>query len=514
MAFLKKINFPIIIKINGALLLLNALFMLLCVPVSLYYHDKMYQAFLMAASITAIIGLIAFILTHKANKDIGRREGYLIVTCGWLLMVAFGTLPYLLAIPHLTELAQSVNNLNVSNALFETMSGFTTTGASILNDIEIMPKSLLFWRSLTHWIGGMGIIVLAVAILPLLGIGGMQLFIAEAPGITPDKLHPRITDTAKRLWLIYVALTLTETLLLKVCGMGWFDAVNHAMSTLSTGGFSTKNASMGYWQQQPLIQYVVIIFMTLAGTSFVLNYHLIKRQFKKVLSNQEFVVYLTIILLFSAVFATVIDSDSSVLPMLPDRFSRLEYSIRESLFSVVSVVTTTGFVTVDFARFTPMISMLFFLLMFIGGCAGSTSGGVKVVRHLILFKHARNEFRRQLHPNAVVPVQYSGKSIPGKIISNVTAFFMVYMMIFIFGAVVIAWLDSGGIADPTAFSSALSVAATTLGNVGPAFANYSPTHNFAEMTDAGKWFCSLLMLLGRLELFTVLILFIPDFWRR
>ncbi len=514
MAFLKKINFPIIIKINGALLLLCAMFMLLCVPVSVYYHDTLYQSFLSAAAITMVIGAIFFLFNRKANKDIGRREGYLIVTCGWLLMAAFGTLPYLLAIPYLTELVQSVNHLNMSNAFFETMSGFTTTGASILNDIEIMPRSLLFWRSLTHWIGGMGIIVLAVAILPLLGIGGMQLFIAEAPGITPDKLHPRITDTAKRLWLIYVALTLTETLLLKVCGMGWFDAVNHAMSTLSTGGFSTKNASMGYWQQQPLIQYVVIIFMMLAGTSFVLNYYLLKRQFKKVLSNQEFLVYLSIIILFSAIFATVIDSDQTVLPMLPDRLSRLEYSIRESLFSVVSIVTTTGFVTVDFARFTPMISMLFFLLMFLGGCAGSTSGGMKIIRHLILFKHARNEFRRQLHPNAVVPVQFNGKSIPSKIISNVTAFFMVYMLIFILGAVIIAWLDSGGIADPTAFSSALSVAATTLGNVGPAFANYSPTHNFAEMTDAGKWFCSLLMLLGRLELFTVLILFIPDFWRR
>lgn len=514
MAFLKKINFGVIIKINGALLLLNALFMLLCVPVGWYYHESTYQGFLTAAILTATAGAVLFGLTHKANTDIGRREGYLIVTCGWLLMVAFGTLPYLFSIPSLSSLAQSVNQLDISNAFFETMSGFTTTGASILNDIEIMPKSLLFWRSLTHWIGGMGIIVLAVAILPLLGIGGMQLFIAEAPGISPDKLHPRITDTAKRLWLIYVALTLAQTLLLKIAGMGWFDALNHAMSTLSTGGFSTKNASMGYWQQQPLIQYIVIIFMVLAGTGFVLNYYLLKRQFKKVLSNQEFIVYLCLIVLFSAIFAVVIDTDKNVLPMLPNTLSRLEYSVREALFSVVSIVTTTGFVTVDFVRFTPLISMLFFALMFIGGCAGSTAGGVKVVRHLILFKHARNEFRRQLHPNAVIPVLYNGKSVPPKIVSNVLAFFMVYMMLFILGAVIIAWLDTGDVPSPTTFSSALSVAATTLGNVGPAFANYSPTHNFAEMSDAGKWFCALLMLLGRLELFTVLILLMPDFWRR
>ncbi|MGY0398566.1 MAG: TrkH family potassium uptake protein [Ostreibacterium sp.] len=514
MAFIKRINYAVIIKISGVLLLFNALFMLLCVPVSLYYHEPTYLGLLTAGLLTATVGGLAYTLTHKANPDIGRREGYLIVTFVWILMAIFGSLPYLFSVPQLGEGAQAVNHLNVTNAFFETMSGFTTTGASILDNIEIMPKGLLFWRSLTHWIGGMGIIVLAIAILPLLGIGGMQLFVAEAPGISADKLHPRITDTAKRLWLIYVALTLAETVLLKMAGMGWFDAVNQSMSTLSTGGFSTKNASMAYWQHQPLIQYIVIVFMILAGTSFVLNYYLIKRQFRKVFSNQEFILYLSFIGVFTLIFAAVIDIDKALLPTLSGTFSRLEFSLREALFTVVSIITTTGFVTVDFARFTPFISMMFFVLMFVGGCAGSTAGGIKVVRHLILFKHARNEFRRQLNPSVVIPVQYNHKSVPPKIVYNVLAFFMVYIMVFMLGAMIMSWLDKSNSPSPTAFSSALSVTATTLGNVGPAFANYSPTHNFSAMSDAGKWFSTLLMLLGRLELFTVLILLTPDFWRR
>lgn len=514
MAFQKKINTAIIIKLIGILLLLNATFMLLCIPVSLYYHEPTYQGIAWASLLTFVVGGGAFFLNRQASPDIGKREGYLIVTLVWLLMVIFGALPYLFAAPQLDESVRQINQINLTNAFFETMSGYTTTGASILNDIEIMPKGLLFWRSLTHWLGGMGIIVLAIAILPLLGIGGMQLFVAEVPGVSADKLHPRITATAKRLWLIYLLLTALESVLLKMAGMGWFDAVNHAMSTLSTGGFSTKNASIAYWQQQPLIQYIIIVFMILAGTSFVLNYWLIQGKVKKTFANQEFTLYIIMIVLITALFAVVIDEDSKVLSTLPHDLARLEFSIREALFSVVSIITTTGFVTVDFARFSAFVSIIFFALMFVGGCAGSTAGGVKIVRHLILFKHAKNEFTRQLHPNAIVTVQYNNRSVPMKIVHNILAFFMIYLLIFILGATLMAWLDNGDTPTATAFVSALSVTATSLGNVGPAFANYSPTHNFAAMSDAGKWFCGLLMLLGRLELFTVLILFTPGFWRR
>lgn len=514
MAFLKKTNYTIIIRITGAILLLNAFFMLLCVPVSLYYHENTYSGILFAGLLTTICGAIAFISAKQTNFDVGRREGFLIVTIVWLLMTAFGALPYLISFPMLSNEIRTINQLTITNAFFETVSGYTTTGASILSDIEIMPKGLLFWRSLTHWIGGMGIIVLAIAILPLLGIGGMQLFLAEAPGINADKLHPRITDTAKRLWFIYLLLTAAETLLLKIAGMTWFDAVNHAMSTLSTGGFSTKNASLTYWQHQPLIQYIVIFFMILAGANFVLNFYLLKGQFKKPLTNQEFIVYLLMIVIFTIIFAIVIDTNPDIIPKLPDSWSRLEFSLREALFSVVSVVTTTGFVTVDYTRFTVFISILFFCLMFVGGCAGSTAGGIKIVRHLILFKHAQNEFCRQLHPNAILTVQYNKSSVSNHIIYNVLAFFMIYIMIFVIGAMAMAILDNPELPTNKAFTSALSVTAATLGNIGPAFANYSPVNNFSEMSSAAKWLSNILMLLGRLELFTILILFTPSFWRR
>ncbi len=514
MSFLKKTNYPLVIRIIGAILLLNAMLMFVCVPISLYYHEKSYLGILLASIATAVVGTVTLIKTQNSPRDFGRREGYLTVSGVWFLLTLFGALPYLFSLPLLSDAVMTTNQLSLTNMIFETVSGYTTTGATILVDIEIMPKGLLFWRSMTHWIGGMGIIVLAIAILPLLNIGGMQLFFAEAPGISTDKLHPRITDTAKRLWLIYLGLTLAECLLLKVAGMHWFDAINHAMSTLSTGGFSTKNASIAYWQSKPMVQYIIILFMVLAGTNFVLNFYLLKGQFKKAFSNQEFTAYLTLIAAVTLLFAFAIDTNADAIKQLPHALSRLEFSLRESLFSVVSVITTTGFVTVDYTRYTSFIAMVFFFLMFVGGCAGSTAGGVKIVRHLILFKYASNEFQRQLHPNAVLAVQYNQKSVSNQIVYNVLAFFMIYVMIYVLGAVGIAWLDNPELASNAGFSSALSVTAATLGNIGPAFANYNPVSNFSTMTDAAKWLSALLMILGRLELFTVLILFLPSFWRR
>lgn len=525
MPVLKKTNYPIILNLLGTLLLLNSFFMFLCVPVSLYYDEPAYKGLAIAGLITFIIGLSMFLITRNAKKNVGKREGYLIVGVGWIGMALFGTLPYILTIPQLSETAQQANQMDLTNALFETMSGYTTTGASILNDIEIMPKGLLFWRSLTHWIGGMGIIVLTIAILPLLGIGGMQLFVAEAPGVTADKLHPRITDTAKRLWVIYLLLTFAQAFLLKVFGMNWFDAINHAMSTLSSGGFSTKNASMAYWNNTPILQYIVILFMFIAGTSFVLNYYIFKGLYKKVLKNQEYLFYLGLVVVISIISTVVVHfygqpSQTTIthpgvsISAFGDQYFELESAFRHSLFSVVSVITTTGFVSADFTQWTPFLTVIFFALLFTGGMAGSTSGGVKIVRHLILIKNSYSEFKRLIHPSAIIPVRYNEKAVPPKIVFNVLAFFMIYMLIFIFGSIIMALLDTNINPDYDQVISSLSVTASSLGNVGPAFGKYSPVNNFADMADAAKWFASFLMLLGRLELFTILILLTPVFWRK
>lgn len=473
--------------------------MFLASIMSLSYQDGATLNIFLAGLLVVIVGGLLMVFTRNHNKEMNKREGYLVVTFGWLIMALSGTLPYVF-----TETIPSF-----TNAFFETISGFTTTGATILNDIEALPEGILFWRSLTHWIGGMGIIVLAVAILPLLGIGGMQLFAAEAPGPSADKLHPRITDTAKRLWLIYVGYTATETILLKVAGMSFFDAINHSMCTLSTGGFSTKNASLAYWNDAPMIQYIVIVFMFLAGTNFVLSYFAFKGKVQRIFKDEEFKLYFRFIILFTVVAALVIyfKADFSTPSVMhPMVWGEVESTIRHSLFQVLAIITTTGFVTADFTAWTPFLILFFFGMMFVGGSAGSTAGGVKVVRHLILIRNGFIEFKRTLHPNAILPVRYNKKAISGDIVYNILAFFILYMLSFIIGALVFSILGLD-------FESAVGVAASSLGNVGPALGDFGPVNNFYEMPSAGKWWASFLMLIGRLELFTVLILLTPFFWR-
>ena len=439
------------------------------------------------------------IATKKNRKELQKRDGFMIVTFGWIFMSLTGTLPYLF-----TETIPSF-----TNAFFETMSGYTTTGASILNDIESLPEGILFWRSITHWIGGMGIIVLAIAILPLLGIGGMELFAAEAPGPGSDKLHPRITDTAKRLWLIYVGYTLAETVLLNLAGMSLFDAVNQSLSTLSTGGFSTKNASIAYWNDQPLIQYIIMVFMFLAGTNFVLSYFAFKTRFSKIFRDEEFRMYLLGIVIFTLIVALGIYYGADVSrsnvdhPMVLGEF---ESALRHGLFQVLAIVTTTGFVTADYTLWTPFLTIFFLGLMFLGGSAGSTSGGIKIVRHIIMIKNGILEFRRTLHPHAILPVRYNKKSIQQPIVYNVLAFFILYMLSFIIGVLVFSYLGLD-------FRTALGGAASTLGNVGPALGDLGPVENYGSLPMAAKWWATALMLIGRLELFTVLILLTPFFWR-
>lgn len=499
MHFKSKINYKIISHLMGLLLVVNGGFMLLSTLVSLYYKDGVVSEMFMASIIVLGIGGGVMLSTRNHRKEIQKREGYIVVTFGWIFMSLAGTFPYLFtgAIPSFTD------------AFFETMSGYTTTGASILSDIESLPNGVLFWRSITHWIGGMGIIVLAIAILPLLGIGGMQLFAAEAPGPGGDKLHPRITDTAKRLWLIYVGYTIAETLLLKLAGMSAFDAINHSLSTLSTGGFSTKNASIAYWNGQPLIQYIIIVFMFLAGTNFVLSYFAFKTKFSKVFRDEEFRLYIIAIVVCTVLSALFIyfnaDPTTSSIehPMI---WGKLESSVRHSLFQVLAILTTTGFVTADYTAWTPFLGIFFLGLMFIGGSSGSTAGGIKIVRHLIVIKNGILEFKRTLHPRAILPVRYNNKSVDQPIVFNILGFFILYILSIIVGVVVFSWLGLD-------FDTSLGAAASTLGNVGPAIGDLSPVDNYGWLPDLAKWWSSFLMLIGRLELFTVLILLTPFFWR-
>lgn len=494
-----KLNYKIIFHLMGLLITVNGGFMLLSSIVSFIYKDGVGYEMLLAGIVTLVFGGAIMLGTKVNKKELCKRDGYVIVTFGWIFMSLVGTLPYIFtgAIPGFT------------NAFFETMSGYTTTGASILNDIESVPKGVLFWRSITHWIGGMGIIVLAIAILPLLGIGGMELFAAEAPGPGGDKLHPRIADTAKRLWLIYVGYTVAETILLKVAGMNLFDAINHSLSTLSTGGFSTKNASVAHWNDQPIIQYIIMLFMFLAGTNFVLSYFAFKTKFSKVFKDEEFRFYFIIIILFTVIsslliyFGSDITNSSIAHPLVWGEF---ESTFRHSLFQVLAIVTTTGFVSADYTLWSPFLTMVFFGLMFLGGSAGSTSGGVKIVRHMLLIKNGILEFKRTLHPHAVLPVRYNKKAVQQPIVFNILAFFILYLLSFIVGVLVFSLLGLD-------FKTALGGAASSLGNVGPALGSLGPVDNYAALPDLAKWWSSFLMLIGRLELFTVLILFTPFFWR-
>ena len=495
-----KQNFKIIIHFFGLLLLFNGGFMLLSALVSFFCQDGVTLSLLWSGISILLIGLLIMFATKNHAKEMNKREGYIVVAFGWIVMALSGTLPYLL----------TGTITNFTNAFFETMSGYTTTGATILNDIESQPEGILFWRSLTHWIGGMGIIVLAIAILPLLGIGGMQLFAAEAPGPGGDKLHPRITDTAKRLWLIYFGYTAAETLFLKLAGMSFFDAVNHAMSTLSTGGFSTKNQSIAYWNDSPMIQYIIVLFMLLAGTNFVLSYFGFKANFKRIFKDEEFKLYAKFLGVFTVIASVVLYTNSSLSKVSvfdhPQVFGEIEATFRHAIFQVTAIVTTTGFVTADFTLWSSFLVVFFFGLMFLGGSSGSTSGGVKVVRQLLLIRNGFMEFKRSLHPNAVIPVRYNGKTVSGDIVFNVLGFFILYMISFIIGALGFSLLGLD-------FESAIGVAASSLGNVGPALGEFGPAHNFHEMPQIGKWWASFLMLIGRLELFTVLILLTPFFWR-
>ena len=461
--------------------------MLLGIPFSIYYNDNDIAILASSGIGTGVLGFLLYFFTRKCEKEISKREGYIVVSLGWLVMSLFGAIPFVLhgSIPNYTD------------AFFETMSGFTTTGASILDDIESLPHGLLLWRSMTQWLGGMGMIVLSLAILPILGIGGMQLFVAEVPGPTKDKIHPRIRETAKRLWGIYFIFTAVETILLFIGGMNFFDSICHSFTTMATGGFSTKQASIAHFNS-PFIHYVIILFMFLAGTNFTVHYHMLHRKFDVVKRNDEFKFYGIVLIVLSFVVAII---------LLLSNYGSVEKSFRDSLFQVVSIVTTTGYVTSDYEIWGSFFQILFFLLLFIGGCAGSTGGGIKIVRHLLLFRNSALELRRLIHPRAVIPVRYNNNSVPSDIISNILAFFLFYLAMFVLGTLLMSIIGLD-------FLSAIGSVATSLGNVGPAIGSVGPSYNFAHIPEIGKWILSFLMLMGRLELFTILIILSPAFWRK
>lgn len=481
-------NFRLIFKITGFLLILTGIFMMTGIPFSIYYKSDDIPALLISGFGTIIIGAILWFLFKGAEKDkIEKREAYLIVTLSWLSCSLFGTMPFIIhgSIP------------NFTNAFFETMSGFTTTGASILQEVEVLPHGLLFWRSMTHWLGGMGIIVLSLAILPILGIGGMQLFQAEVAGPNKEKLHPRVTETAKRLWAIYVLLTGAETVLLLFGDMSLFDALCHSFGTLATGGFSTKTQSIAHFNSA-YIDYVVIIFMFLGGTNFSLHYIALHGKLSAYFKDNEFRFYFSF-LAITVLFTTLFLFFNNSLP--------LESSFRNATFNILSILTSTGFAIADYEAWAPFFSVFFLLLLMFGACAGSTSGGVKMIRYQLLIKNGWVELKRLLHPSAVIPVRHNGKAVSSEIISKIASFVLLYLLIFGVGSLLLSIIGLD-------MKSAMGSVAACMANIGPGLGTTGPVSNYAEVPSVGKWLLSILMLLGRLELFTILIIFSPAFWKR
>ena len=479
-------NTSLTLRILGALLLFLSIALLVPVPFSWFYGDGASGALLLSALISAACGGLLF-KSFDSDKDLSVREGFAIVSFGWTFFALFGALPFVFsgAVPSYLD------------AFFETMSGFTTTGSTILTNIEAMPPSLLLWRSLTQWLGGMGIIVLSLAILPMLGVGGMQLFKAEVPGPTADRLKPRIQDTAKLLWGVYVLLTSVEVLLLMAGGMSFFDGINHAFTTMATGGFSTRNSSIAAYDSA-YIDWVITIFMFLAGVNFSLHYLALRGRIVELIRNEEFLFYAGL-----ATFGTLL----IVLLNMGNTYDSLLDNLRFSAFQVVSILTTTGFGTADYELWPVLCQYLLVFSMFIGGCAGSTGGGMKVARILLLFKHAQVQLYRLIHPRAIKLVKLGNRPVDKEVMQSILGFFALYLGVFVAASFIMAGI---GMDLPSAGASVIA----TLSNIGPGLGSVGPVDNFAHVPALGKLVLSFCMLLGRLELFTVLVLVFPSFWRK
>lgn len=466
----------------GKLLIIIGIAMLCPLAVAFYTGEHDILAFGVGVVVTAGVG-VALYLTCRTKGVMHIRDGFILVTVGWLMASIFGCIPYILS-----GCFQSV-----LDAFFETLSGFTATGITVVGDIESLPESLLLWRSLTQWLGGMGIVVLFVALLSHLGTGGMQLFKAELTGPVKEKIRPRISDNAKSLWYIYVIMTILNVVALWLSGLSLFDAVNHAMATIATGGFSTKNASMAYFNK-PMVQWVTILFMFLSGLSFARVYSAYsKKQLRILTKNSEVRLYIGMIcFLTMVIFVDLIVQDSTA-PM---------ESFRLALFNVVALITTTGFIVYDFEQWSYLVQAVLIFLMFTGACAGSTSGGIKLERILILIKQTKNELQRILHPRLVTSLKINNAVIPSRIVTNVSIYIFLYLLIVCLSTLVMS-------AFGLTFLEAFSMAASCLGNGGPAFGLYGPTESFGTVPDFLKFYACMLMLIGRLEIYTVFVVILP-----
>jgi len=479
-------NLSLIENVLGRLLLGYAAIMgvpLLCALLEKESHSV---PFLMAIALTGFVG---FVLTAHGRRKEGRlgiREGFVIVSGAWILTSLFGALPFYLSNSVPTYL----------DGVFETVSGLTTTGASVIDNVEALSKSLLLWRSLTHWLGGMGIIVLFIVFLPKIGAGAAHMFNAEVPGPMAERILPRIRDNASKLWQIYVGFTLLLIVLLELAGMSWFDSVNHSFATMATGGFSTKNTSIMFYNNA-LIEFILIVFMILAGGNFGLYFLAWGRGLKHIWKDIEFRIYLGIIAVSTLIIA---------LSLWLQGGKEVIFSLRHALFEVSTIITTTGFASDDFDRWPSVAKIVLLLLMLIGGSAGSTAGGIKVARIILLMKLAWAELRRAAHPRAVISINSGGKQVEPLMLSNVAVFFFLFMLIFAISTILLA---ATGL-EPF---DAMSAVAATLGNVGPGFGVVGPTTTFSSINPFGELVLIICMLLGRLELFTLLVLLQPEFWR-
>ena len=478
-------NFKTIINILAALLIVMGISMLIPLLISYMYGEPDFSGHLKSSIICFCLGLPIWYITRK-NRSLSSKDGFAIVSLAWLLVALTGTFPF-----YFTDSITSF-----TDAWFESMSGVTTTGSSILSDIEILPHGVLFWRSFLQWIGGMGIIVFTIAILPLLGVGGVQLFKAEVPGPVADKIRPRVKETAKILWMVYIGFTAFETILLAAFGMPLFDAVCHSFTTMPTGGFSTQNASLGAYESNA-IQYIVIIFMFIAGANFTLHFRAITGNFKSYSKDSEFLTYFGIIVLTSILIFANINAASQ---------SWTHDTFLDSLFQTVSIITTTGFGTSDYELWPFFRQFLIIILMFVGGMGGSTGGGMKIARIILLIKFAATETRRMLHSRAIIPIRIGSRYISEDVIRNTLGFFLIYISIFVLTTLILTMLNLD-------FESAIGAAASAIGNIGPGLGDYGPTDNFSLLHPFGKWMLSFCMLLGRLEVFTVMVLFSRTFWK-
>lgn len=482
-----------VLFVMGVLMACIGISLLLPIGVSIWYKDASLPGLLISMGIM-VGGGLALAYGNRAEEQLilNHREGFAAVGLCWFAASLAGGLPYMLTA-----------GLPLTDAFFEAASGFTTTGATILGDIEAMPRGLLMWRSLTHWLGGLGIILLSLVILPLLGVGGMQLYKAEVTGTNPDKLTPRMHDTALMLWKVYALMTVVLIGLLWLEGMDLFDAVNHSFATVATGGFSTRNASIAAFPS-PLIQWTLVLFMFLAGMNFALHYRFLLGNFRVHFRDQECVRYGA--LLFAGTVAiTLVLLCSGIFPA--GALADIEVATRAAAFQLVSLCTTTGFVTENYSSWPPFILLLFLLFMFMGGCGGSTAGGVKTMRFLLLWRMAYQEIFRLLHPHSVRHLKVNGRPISQDILSGVGGFFVVYLVLLVIGTLLLTLMRLDLI---TAFTATL----TCLSNVGPGLGTVGPVDNFSQLPALAKWLLSICMLMGRLEIYAILVLFVPEFWRR